>query len=277
MESIGNFIALLPGDGWQYLFMQRALVAVVLVSLTFGLLSPLVVSNRLAFFSDALGHSAFTGLALGAILGLATPLTALVAFSILFALLVIGLKQRSHASTDTVLSVCASTAVAIGLMLMTRAGGVALFTKYLVGDVLSIQAFDLTALACLWLLTLAFVVAYSNRLLLLSVNPALARSRGVAVVSLEVMFAVLLAVVVAVAIQWVGLLLINSLLVLPAATARNLTGNVRSYQALSVLTALAAGALGLALAYTWDTTAGATIAAVLALMYLLTWLPRRSN
>lgn len=261
---------LLPFSWLDHNFMKNALLAVLLVTPLFGLLSTMVVSSRMAFFSDSLGHGAFTGIAFGAILGLSSPLFSLAAFSVIFALFITYIKNRSNASTDTVIGVFSSTAIAAGLMIMSRGGGFNKFSAYLIGDILSVAPEDLAALAMVFLAVVVAWAALFNPLLLLSVNRPFAKSRGVPALFVESAFAALLAVVVAVSIQWVGLLIINSLLVLPAATARNVAASVKQYHAVSVGTALFSGVTGLALAYYFNMAAGATIVVVAAAIFFVT-------
>ena len=261
---------LFPFEWLDHNFMKNALLAVLLVTPLFGLLSTMVVSSRMAFFSDSLGHGAFTGIAVGAILGIVSPLISLGAFSVLFALLITYIKNRSSASTDTVIGVFSSTAIAAGLMILSRGGGFTKFSSYLIGDILSVSPEDLAALTVVFLAVLLLWGLLFNPLLLLSINRPFATSRGVSAFFVESAFAALLAVVVAVSIQWVGLLLINSLLVLPAATARNMAASVKAYHAASIGTSLASGVIGLVLAYYFNVAAGAAIVAVAASFFFIT-------
>lgn len=262
-------LAFLPFDWAQHGFMQNAFLAVLLVTPLFGLLSTMVVSSRMAFFSDSLGHGAFTGIALGALLGI-SPLLALMAFSICFALFIIFIKNRSTASTDTIIGVFSSTAIALGLMLMSLGGSFNKYSSYLIGDILGITRGDLASLLVVFVLVLVVWALLFNRLLVLSVNPSFARSRGMNVLLVEGAFASVLALVVAVSIQWVGILIINALLVLPAAAARNVARNVKEYHVFSVLTALFSGVTGLVLAYELGMAAGATIVLISAVIFFLT-------
>ena len=261
---------LLPFDWARYTFMKHAFLAILLITPLFGLLSTMVVSNRMAFFSDSLGHGAFTGIAIGVLLGMVSPLLSLILFSIVFAVFITYIKNRSTASTDTIIGVFSSTAIAIGLMIMSHGGGFNKFSSFLIGDVLSITAEDLHALLLVFVLVLAGWGFLFNRLLVLSINSAFARSRGISTFWVESIFAALLAVVVAISIQWVGILIINALLVLPAAAARNVTNNVKAYQLVSVFIAMAAGFSGLLLAYYFNMAAGATIVVLAALMFFVT-------
>ena len=268
MELIyGAMDALLPLAWMEYTFMKNALLAILLMAPLFGLLSTMVVSSRMAFFSDSLGHGAFTGIAIGALVGIFAPLTSLILFSIAFALLITYIKHRTAASADTVIGVFSSTAIAVGLMIMSHGGGFSKFSPLLIGDILSITPADLAGLLAVDAVVFVGWMLLFNRLLLLSVNASLARSRGVSIFAVEALFAALLAVVVAVSIQWVGILIINALLVLPGAAARNLAGSVKAYHLLSVLIALGAGLVGLFAAYYFGIAAGAAIVAAAALMF----------
>lgn len=268
MELIYSVLdALLPLAWMEYTFMKNALLAILLMTPLFGLLSTMVVSSRMAFFSDSLGHGAFTGIAIGALVGIFAPLTSLILFSIAFALLITYIKHRTAASADTVIGVFSSTAIAVGLMIMSHSGGFSKFSPLLIGDILSITPADLAGLLAVDAVVFVGWMLLFNRLLLLSVNASLARSRGVSIFAVEALFAALLAVVVAVSIQWVGILIINALLVLPGAAARNLAGSVKAYHLLSVLIALGAGLVGLFAAYYFGIAAGAAIVAAAALMF----------
>ena len=257
MELIYNVLdTLLPFAWMEYTFMKNALLAILLMTPLFGLLSTMVVSSRMAFFSDSLGHGAFTGIAIGALVGAFAPLTSLILFSVLFALLITWIKHRTAASADTVIGVFSSTAIAVGLMIMSHGGGFSKFSPLLIGDILSITPVDLGGL-----------LAVDMLVLLGWVNASLARSRGISVTAVESMFAALLAVVVAVSIQWVGILIINALLVLPGAAARNLARSVKEYHLFSVMIALLSGMIGLFSAYYLGIAAGAAIVASAAVIF----------
>ena len=270
MELIYSVLdTLLPFSWMDYAFMKNALLAILLMTPLFGLLSTMVVSSRMAFFSDSLGHGAFTGIAIGAIAGIFSPITSLVLFSVVFALLITYIKHRTAASADTVIGVFSSTAIAVGLMIMSRGGGFSKFSPLLIGDVLSITPSDLAGLAAVDAVVLIGWILLFNRLLLLSVNSSLARSRGIFIFAVEAAFAVLLAVVVAVSIQWVGILIINALLVLPGAAARNLARSVKEYHVISTVLALLSGLIGLFAAYYLGIAAGAAIVAAASLFFFL--------
>lgn len=271
MEIIyGIMDALFPFSWASHTFMKNAFLAVLLVTPLFGLLSTMVVSNRMAFFADSLGHGTFTGIAVGVLVGLASPMVSLVIFSLLFAWFITYIKHKSHASMDTIIGVFSSTAIALGLMLMTHGGSFQKFSSYLIGDLLSIVPKDLAALAGVFVCVLLLWGWIFNRLLILSINTSFARSRGIHALLVESVFAAALAVVVAISIQWVGILIINSMLVLPGAAARNIANDVKHYHLASVAIALLSGLTGLILSYYLNTAAGATIVVVAAAIFFFT-------
>lgn len=257
------------------LFMKNALLAVLVVTPLFGLLSTMVVESRMAFFSDALGHSAFTGMAIGALCGLAQPVGAAVLFSVVIALLFTLVRQKTHMASDTAISVFSSAAVALGIFLSTLGGQS--FTKFnnlLIGDILSVAPGEIGLLALILLGLLVLWITSFNQMMLSSVHLALADSRGIRVVWKNFLFTAAIAVVVTITMTWVGLLVINSLLVLPAAAARNLARNMRQYHLFSILGAIVAGIAGLMTSYYAGTSAGASITLYLAAFFAVTFLLR---
>lgn len=267
---------LLPFDMLNWDFMKNALLAVLLMAPLFGLLSTTVVTGKMSFFSDALGHSAFTGIAIGCICGIAAPLWVAVIFSVIFSLLFSFVRSRSNQAADTLIGVFSSTAVALGIFVATLNGGsFTKYNKYLIGDILSITSTELYMLGGVLLFVVLFWFLASNKLTLSSIYPQLASSRGVRVNFVQSTLTLIIAVVVTLAISWVGLLILNSLLVLPAASARNISRNQRQYHVHAVLFALLAGIAGLIISYYLGTSAGAAISLILAVIFALTFLLRK--
>lgn len=267
---------ILPFEMLQWNFMCNAFLAILLMAPLFGLMSTMIVTGRMSFFSDALGHSAFTGIAIGCICGLTAPIWAAVGFSVIFALLFSFVRSRSNQAADTIIGVFSSAAVALGIFAATFGGGS--FTKYnqyLIGDILSITPGEIGLLAVTLVLVVVFWILFSNRLTLTSVHPQLASSRGIPVKLSQTLFTVAIAVVVTLTISSVGLLILNSLLVLPAASARNVARNLKQYHGFSVLFALVAGISGLTVSYYWGNSAGAAISLVLALIFAVTFCLRK--
>ena len=270
------FCELLPIEMLRWDFMKNALLAILLMAPLFGLMSTMIVTGRMSFFSDALGHSAFTGIAIGCIFGAAFPLWVAVIFSVAFALLFSFVRSRSNQAADTLIGVFSSAAVALGIFIATLNGGsFTKYNKYLIGDILSITPTEIGALALVFLCVVVFWVLYSNRLTLTSVHPQLASSRGISVHLSQAIFTTGIAVVVTLTISSVGLLILNSLLVLPAAAARNVSRNLKQYHLFSVLFALIAGVGGLVCSYYLETSAGAAISLTLALIFAVSFCLRK--
>ena len=270
---------LLPFEWAGPYFMKNALLAVLVISPLFGILSTMVVESRMSFFSDALGHSAFTGMAIGALAGTAVPLFSgadpmwfAVAFAVAFAFLFTYVRRRTHMASDTVIGVFSSTAVALGIFLATFGGGsFTQFNALLIGDILSVEPAKVGLLALILVLVVVLWGFSFNHLMLSSIHPALADSRGIRVFWQEALFSAAIAVVVTISMTWVGLLVINSLLVLPGAAARNAARNMPQYHFISLVSALAAGVAGLLTSYYIGSSAGASITLYLALFFAITF------
>ena len=259
-------------------FMKNALLAVLIMAPLFGILSTMIVTGKMSFFSDALGHSGFTGIAIGVLCGSTLPIAFAVGLAVLFALLFSFVRSRTTQAADTVIGVFSSTAVALGIFIATLGGSsFTKFNKFLIGDILSVSPTEIGLLALVLLGVLILWVLSSNRMVVSAIHPQLASSRGISLHRTQTLFTVCIAVVVTLAMSWVGLMVINSLLVLPAASARNVARNLRQYHLFSVLGALVCSLLGLFTAYRLGCSAGATIALFLALYFALTFLFRNTR
>lgn len=278
MELWYAFCQILPIEMLQWDFMKNALLAVLIMSPLFGLMSTMIVTGRMSFFSDALGHSAFTGIAIGCLCGIAAPTWAAVGFSVIFALLFSFVRSRSNHTADTLIGVFSSTAVALGIFVATLGGdSFTKYNRYMIGDILSVTGSEIGMLALVLVSILIFWFLAGNRLTLVAIHPQLASSRGISTGLTQTIFTVAIAVVVTLAISWVGLLILNSLLILPAAAARNIAKNLRQYHLFSVLIALIGGISGLFISYYMGASAGAAISLVLALVFACTFLFRKAG
>ena len=261
---------------FSYDFMQRAWWGLLLLVPLFALLGTLVVNQGLSFFSDALGHSALTGVGLGVLLGLSDQTPIMLLFAALFALAMNAIRRSRLSSSDTVIGVFSSCGVALGLVLLSR-GEYHGYQRLLIGDILSITDTQL------WVLGGALVVVFVvwllcfNGFFAVSVSPSLARSRSLPVRWLDDLLVVMLAAVVMLALRFVGLLLINAMLILPAAAARNIARGWRNYLLLTLLFGLFSGALGLTLSFLNGFAAGPTIVLVNAAVFFGTFLMSRRS
>lgn len=277
LQMIYSFLdAILPFQWISFTFMKNALLAILIITPLFGLLGTLVVNNRMAFFADTLGHSALTGIAIGAMFGIIDPRISMVLLGIVFSVLLVLIKSRNRASTDTTISTLSSVASALGIVLLARGGNFAKYSTFLIGDFLSISVNDLLLACIVFVIVLLFWIFFFNKTYMVSLNPTLAHSLGINTQLMEILFTSLVAVVVMVSISWVGILIITSLLVLPAATARNLSRTIRGYTIISTLLSLVCGIIGLILSFYLDSATGATIVLILAVCYFISLTIRRT-
>ena len=272
MELIYDIIeTVLPFSFARFDFMKNALLAVLLVTPLFGMLGTMAVNNKMAFFSDALGHSALTGIAIGVALGMGDPLVCMLTFGIVFGLAIRKVKSGTKASSDTVISVFSSVSMALGIVILSGSGGFAKYSSYLIGDILTVSPAYVGLMAVVLAGTYIVWCFIYNDLLLLSVNPSLSASRGIKNALTENIFVVILAVAVMLSIKQIGILTINSLLILPAAAARNVSSNSRQYLVLSTVISLFCGIAGLVISFYAGTAAGATMVLIAAAVYFVTY------
>lgn len=262
-------------DFLQYDFMKNALLAVLIITPLFGILGTLIVNHRMAFFSDALGHSAFTGMAIGVLFGIHNTGLSMMFFAVLFALLLNYIRHKNIVSSDTVISVFSSLSVAVGLAILSRNGNFSKYSALMVGDVLSITKKEILGLFVILAVTLVFWCMSYNGLHSIGINRSLAKSKGVPVRLLDNAFVVLVALIVMLSIRWVGILIINALLILPAAAARNIASNNREYHLFSVMISVFSGVLGLILSYYLNVAAGPMLVLVAAIIFFVTFIGRR--
>ncbi len=265
-----KLLGLLPIEVMQHGFMQRAVLGLMALAPLCALIGCLVVQFRMAFFADAISHSAFTGIALGLLVGI-DPWFSLLGFGILTGMAAMRLRRAGDLSMDTTLGVVFSTLVALGLAVISARKGLAKsLPMFLYGDILSMTDRDVVLAYGLLLVTLGFMAAYFNQLLTIGLHEDLARVRGVPVDRLELLFAALVALVVGFSIRAVGILLVTAFLVIPAASARNLAGTIRGHVRWSVLLALLSALGGLTLAVRYDVAAGAGMVLCAALLFACT-------
>jgi zinc transport system permease protein len=256
-SAIDRIAAAFPADSWMsYSYNVRAVVVVVLVSVLCGAVGSLVVGNRMAFFSDALAHCAFAGVTLGMILALMSGeadqdslfVTAImVGFGIAVGIGIAFVRERTGLANDTVIGVFFAFAIGFGGMLFASMQRRTTLNpeSFLFGSPLNVYERDILALFGL-VLVLAFVLSRRyNQFVLASFNPSLARSRQIPLHWCNYLFIVLLALIVNLCLRAVGALLINAMLVVPAATAANFGRNLRQMFWGSILLSLVAGIGGL--------------------------------
>lgn len=266
---------LLPFQWLSHNFMKNAFIAILIITPLFGILSTMVVSNKMSFFADSLGHGAFTGIAVGILLGGVNPMWGATLFSICFAIAITIIKNKGTSSTDTIIGVFSSSSIALGLVLMSFSSSLSKFSSFLVGDLLSITQDEIILLVFVFITVIILWSLIFNKLLVTSLNTSLANSRGMNTLLIEIIFTCTIAVIVTLTIRWVGLLIINSLLVLPAAASRNISKNIYQYHLFSIIIAVFSGITGLIISYYLNTVTGATIVLVSSIIFFITLIIRR--
>ena len=257
---------------FQYDFMRRAFIAILVITPLLGILGTMIVHKKMAYFSDALGHSALTGIAIGVVLGVMDTNVSMVIFAIVFAFLLNQINRKNLAATDTIISVFASCSTAIGLAILSRGGNFSKYAGILVGDILSITSKEILYLVVIFAVTGVFWCVAVNKLNAISIHPTLAKSRNISVRLVEDIFAVIIALIVTLSIKWIGILLINALLILPAASSRNISSNMREYHGFSVLFSVFSGIIGLVISYFTNVATGPMIVIVASVIYFATYL-----
>lgn len=258
-------------------FMWRALIAGMAVVTVTGVLGVFLLWRRMAYFGDALSHSALLGVALGILLGVAEYWLVL-AVCVVVALIMTWVQRKPELSNDTILGVLGHGGLALGLIALhfsTQVGGKSL-EAYLFGDILLLQNSDVYFALGLSALVLGVIWYYWQSLLLMTAHPELAQAEGVNTERLSLIYMLLIALVIAIAMRVVGIFLLTSLLIIPAATARRLARTPEQMVIMAVLVGLVALVLGLASSWWWDTPTGPSIVVVAVLGFgLVQLVPQR--
>jgi zinc transport system permease protein len=265
---------LLPFAWAQPEFMRNAFLAVLFIAPASAMLGVHVTAFRMAFFSDAVSHSAFTGVALGFLLAI-HPLLAMILFALVVGLSIIHIERKSNLAMDSIISVIMSLGVAVGLAIVSyKKSFLRELQPYLFGDILTITPDELLVLALVLVGTALYSVYAFNRLTLLGLHRHFAINRYRSAERDKVLFSLLLALVVAVSIKTIGILLITSLIVIPAATARLLARDLRSAFWIGIACCTVASLAGLILSYYADSSTGALIIILLAGLFFGAYLLR---
>jgi zinc transport system permease protein len=269
MTSFYEWVATLAQNGtlpadFQYPFLIRGFLGVLLLTPLLGGLSHLVVTRRMAFFSATMGQAALTGVSIGLLLGepINTPYAGMFGFCLLFTLAMVYVKRRSALPNDTLIGVFLALTLGVGLCLLvvvTRQFNVHQIESILFGSLLTITDADLALLAASGLVVGVVVAREYNRLVLDSLSPPLARLAGADPTYLEYLFALTLTVSIVVSLKIIGALLVEALVVVPAAAARNVARGTREYLLWSMAVAFLAGTGGLAISTRLTVPTGAAV------------------
>ena len=268
-------------DSLQYGFVVNALVSALIIGPLLGAVGTMVVAKRLAFFSQAVGHAALTGVAIGILLGevYTAPYVSLFSFCVLFALLMNFTRNQTRMASDTIIGVFLAISLAVGaslLLFVTARVNVHVLDTIMFGSILTVNDFDLNLLFVITFATAALGLANYNRMLLSTFNPALAGVRGVRVRFQDYLFVLMITALTVASVKIVGAVLVEALLLIPAAAARNLARSLRSFVLLSVVFATLSCLLGILLPMELELPipSGGAIIIVAAIFFFATVLVR---
>lgn len=273
MELIYSIIdTVLPFEFTSYSFMKNSLVAILIATPIFGLIGTMIVNKKMAFFSDAMGHSALTGIAIGVLFSFTSHTLSMIIFAILFSVLLNIVKDKTTYGADTIISVFTSMSLAIGLAILSGLGSFNKYSSYLIGDILSISEPEIVYLfICLILVCIIWLFSY-NKINASTINESLAKSKRINPKLYDYLFSAFIAVIVMLSIRWIGILLINSLIILPAAASRNIAHNTRTYHLYTLAFSLIMGLCGLVISYYSKIPTGPMIVILLGTTFGITFL-----
>ena len=256
---------------WQYDFMQRALVAAVLVGLAAPSVGIFLVQRRLSLMGDGMGHVALTGVALGVLTGWA-PVWVALATAVAGAVTIELLRARGRTTSDLALAIMFYGGIAGGVVLITKAPGgtAASLNQYLFGAITTTSQSDLAAFVALAAVVLVLTLWLSRQLFAVANDEEYALASGMPVVPLNVLLAVLTATTVVLSMRVVGLLLISALMVVPVATAQLVSRSFRSTMVLSLAIGVGCGVVGVSSSYYTNTPSGGAIVIIAIALFAAT-------
>lgn len=286
MDSIREFLINLATQGvlpfpFKYGFVINALICGLFVGPILGAMGTMVVSKKMAFFSEAVGHAAMTGIAIGILVGepYYSPYISLFAYCILFGLIINYTKNRTKMSSDTLIGVFLAMSIALGGALLIYVAGKVnshILENILFGSVLTVNDTDIFILVVTSIIILAVIVPYFNKMLLASFNPSLASVKGVRVKLLEYIFIVMVTIITIASVKIIGSILVEALLLIPAAAAKNISKSMRSFIVYSIIFALISCLVGIFIPIYYEISipSGGAIILISAFIFILTIIMR---
>lgn len=262
MNEIAEFLS--------YTFIQRALIAGTFVAIAGALLGVFVVLRRMSFFSDAIAHASLAGVAIGLLLQL-QPTVGAIAVSLIIAMSMAGLLQRRTLSADTIIGVLFSTSLALAVFIISSLPSArADLNSLLFGDILAVTQTDIYLALALMVATIIFMARFTRSMVVMTFNRELAEvERGRAVKRVDYAFLGLLALTIAISLKMIGAILVSALIIIPAATAQNISRNLRMMFLFSIIFAVLSVGLGLLLSFTFNSPSGSTIVLTSGAFFIL--------
>lgn len=265
-----TFWNMLTLDWLEPEFMRRAFLAIIIISPLCAIMGIQMVNFRMAFFSDAISHSAFTGVALGILFNI-NPYWTMIIFCLLVGIGITKVKHLSEISVDTIIGIFFSASVALGIAIISAKKGLTRnLQSFLYGDILSISNSEILWFLGLFILIVAFMIFSYNKLILMGINGDIAKVNGINVSAYDYLYAILLSLTIAFSIKAIGILLITAMLIIPAASGRNIAKNVRDMFWYPVIFATLSGVLGLSISYYLDIAISAAIILSAVVFFIIT-------
>lgn len=230
-------------ESFKYGFVINAIICAILIGPILGGIGTMVVAKKMAFFSEAVGHAAMTGIAIGVILGepFSAPYISLFTYCILFGLLINYTKNRTKMASDTLIGVFLAMSIALGGSLLIYVSGKVnshALESILFGSILTVNDNDIYILIVASIIIILVLIPFLNKMLLASFNPSLATVRGVNVKLIEYIFIVIVTIITIASVKIVGSILVEALLLIPAASAKNLSKSIKSFVSYSIIFSL---------------------------------------
>lgn len=245
-----------------------------LLALAAGPLGSFVVWRRMSYFGDTLAHASLLGVAFGLLLNI-SPFYAVIAITLLLSLLLVWLERRPHLAIDTLLGILAHSALSLGLVVVSLMSNVRVdLMAYLFGDLLSVTPNDLYTIGAGVAIVLAVLAFYWRSLLSMTISPELAQVDGVNIQRTKMVLMLVTALTIGVAMKFVGALIITSLLIIPAATARRFARSPEQMAGIAILVGILAVTAGLTFSAWYDTPAGPSVVLGASLMFMLSMMKR---
>jgi zinc transport system permease protein len=264
-----------------YEFVINAVLCALVIGPLLGCMGTMIVAKRMAFFSQAIGNAALTGVAIGVLIGesYTAPYVSMFSFCLVFGIVLNYTKTRTRLSTDALIGVFLSISLAVGASLVLYVSArvnTHILESVMFGSILTVNNLDMNVLLVVTLITAALGLPFFNRILLGSLNPSLAQVRGVNVQALEYLFIILVTLVTVACVKIIGAVLVEALLLIPAAAARNITRGLRSFVWTTMTLALLSCLGGIIIPMQWDipVPSGGAIVLVAALFFILTTIMR---
>lgn len=262
---------------FSFAFVVNGLLCAFVIGPLLGGIGTMVVAKRMAFFSQAVGNAALTGVAIGVIIGesYTAPYMSMFSFCLLFGLFLNFARNRTKMSSDTLIGVFLSISLAIGataLLWVSAKVNTHILDTVMFGSILTVNDTDMNVLLVTTLLACVTALPLYNRMLLASLNPSLAHVRGVRVNLLEYVFVLLLTILTVACVKIIGAVLVEALLLIPAAAARNLNRSIRGFVLWSIAFSTLSCLVGIYAPMRWDlpVPSGGAIILTAATIFLVT-------